>query len=520
MKKRLLALLLALILVLGLAACGTGNNNTPEPGNTNNTPNQSNPSTNAPAAKNAVTVAIESVPDALDPSASDLNTSLTVARHIFDKLVEFDMGYNWMPAVAKSWKQVDDLHWEFEINLDYVFQNGDKLTMDDVVFSIERLKNVPKAADAAACIKDLDYKDTTLFITLTEPNNVSIARFLSICFIMNKAYIQANGDEGLYTNAIGTGPYKVSNFVPGSTITVETWDGYPFKNPQVEKITFNAIAERASLYIAVETGAAQYGGFVTGLELKTAESNNKVYGISVSSQIVRNIQFNVEQPPFNDVNVRRAIGHAVNRDAWCMLDGGHDKSESIIANSFPQYYASSNLPEYDLDKARDLLTAAGYGPGNPLSFEILGYRPDSGYELLQADLKQVGVEMKISVLEFSRWLEHESTRTYTAVWVGLDSPSGNAVEDFNRFDLGWLGSRNNTGYQNDRIDAITKILRVSTNESEIMTLFKEASDILAQDVPHIPVYCDTLMAVAVNGLTGVQIRSDMVVNFREAVYNG
>lgn len=505
--KKVISLFLALAMLLSITACGGDEKQ-----------NETYVADNG--GQVAINVALETVPNGLDPSSEDLNTSLTVCSHIYDKLVEFDEGFNWIPGVADAWEQVDSLTWNFTINTDMVFQNGEKLEMEDVVYSLERLKDIPKTADAVACLGEITTDGNVLTITLTEANGAAVAMILSICYIFNKSYVEEKGDVGIYTEPCGTGPYKVTSFTPGGMVVLETWDGYAKTKPAIDKLTFTGIAEQASLYIAVETGTAQYAGFVSGREAANAEKDDSLYAMSVASNIIRNIEFNTEKAPFNDPKVRRAIGYATERAAWCMLDGGHIASESILANGFPEYHESANLPDYDLDKAKELLAEAGYDESNPLEFTLTGYRDDSGYELLQAALKTIGVTMHIDILEFTVFLDRQYQGDFEANFGGLDTRSGSAIEDLRRFDITYLGTYNCTRYQNDEVDALTKQIRESTDTEEIKELFVQVQDLIAQECPYIPVYVDTLHAVMANGLQGVTIRPDMIVNFRNATYTG
>jgi peptide/nickel transport system substrate-binding protein len=151
------------------------------------------------------------------------------------------------PAIANSYKQIDSLTWQFDINLDYVFQNGDPLTMDDVVFSLMRLKDIPKQADIGSLIDSVTYEGNVLTVKITKANNSIIPRIITTAVIVNKAYIEANGDDAVYKNPIGTGPYKVAEFIPGTSVGIETWDGYPLST-EIHKL-LTGIPEDATVIL-------------------------------------------------------------------------------------------------------------------------------------------------------------------------------------------------------------------------------------------------------------------------------
>ena len=103
-----------------------------------------------------------------------------------------------------------------------------------------------------------------------------LSRVLTTCVVVNKAYVEANGDDAVYMNPIGTGPYKITSFIPGTATAVEVWDGYPFAKPQIDKITFIGITETSARYIAVETGQAQFTGQLTPFEMGLAEADDNL----------------------------------------------------------------------------------------------------------------------------------------------------------------------------------------------------------------------------------------------------
>ncbi len=506
--KKAISILLSCVLLLSAAACGGSGNSGNDGGSKN------------PDGKVAITIALDSIPHELDPIIADVTSQLSCINHIYDKLVAFDLEYNWVPAVATSWEQVDDYTWQFEIDTDMNFQNGDKVTMDDVVYSLERIINTPKSADVGAYIDSLTYEGNILTIKVNELNNAIIPRILSLSYIMDKSYVEETGESAIYSKPIGTGPYKVKEFTPGTTLVLETWDGYSGKMPQIEEISVVGIAESTSLYIAAETGRAQYAGFISALDLDTASSNKNLYVQTDSSTIVRDINLNCERGPFTDVNVRRAIAYALDRESWCMLDGGHLPCKSMLAATYEYYHESDNLPEYNLEKAKELLAQAGYDASNPLSFELITYRDEAGLELLQSDLKSIGVNMTVTQLEFSVYLSREGAGDFDACFCGQDNTVGTAIQDCERFDYAFAGTRDVSFYSSEEADALIKTIRTTTDEDELAQAFTSLSDLIAYDCPMIPVYLDTLHSVMVNELTGVTVRSDNIFSFRDAVYTG
>ncbi len=526
--KKFIALLLAVLMLVSLmSACGS-KTETPAPEKTETTtpdktekPATEKTETAAPEKTEPVeiNVAFGTLPNGLDPCFEDVNTTLSVCYHIYDKLFEIAEDYSgFIPGVASSWEEVDAQTWTFEINLDHKFQNGDPLTMDDVVYSILRIKDIPKTADTGALIDSVTYEGNVLTIKATEPNSTVIPRAVYSAPIVNKAYIEAGGDEAVYTKPIGTGPYKVTEFTPGTSVTLETWEDYPFEKPQIDKINFTAIAENSARYIAVESGQLQYAGLVSKMESQLAEGDKNLSVLSRSSNRYYGFGFNCEEPPFDNANVRRAVIHALDRESMAALNGGRPAVESMLFGGFDLYTDPENIPEYDLEKAKALLEAEGYNASNPLKFSTLLWTPDPALELFQSDLKSIGVEMTLDQVEFSVFLTREGPGEFQGLFTTAPNRGGIGLTDLDRFDDRFLGMRDITRYHNPEFNEVADKMRNTTDAAELETLAKEATEIIAQDVPMVGVFMTPIESVMDSGLTGVTVRGDLVQSFRNASY--
>ena len=508
MKKKI-CILLVLAFIISLAAC---NKKVDSPASTSGSTPASDPV--------AITIAFELMANSLDVLAEDSTHNISIAYHIFHRLVEFDTEYEWHPGIAKSWERIDNLTWEFDINLeDYVFQNGDPLTMDDIVFSILRLKDVPKTADNGALIESVTYEGTKLRIKMVAESNTTLPRVLSTAVIVNKAYIEANGESAINLNPIGTGPYKVTQFTPGTSLTIETWDGYRLEKPQIDSLTFIAIADLSARYIAVETGQIQYAGWLSSLEYDLAVEKDGVSAISLPSKMVNCLSFNCERPPFDNVNVRKALSYAVDRATFCTLLGGRVPVESMLFGGWDMYVASPNLPEYDLEKAKAMLAEEGFDESNPLSFELFTYQPNEpGLQFYQSTLKSIGVDVSITIAEFSVYIDREGRGDFDVIWTSQVPRGGTPLMDLDRFDYAMVGVRNGSRYNNPRVQEIIARMRITNDDQEMKDLNVEINEILADEVPMYPVYLIPIFSATDSRLDGVVIGGERLQLFNKATF--
>ena len=498
--KRIPALFAVLVLISALfAVCG------------NSTP--------AVAAPSEITVALHLLTNSLEPLADDTNQNYAIAYHIYDRLVRFDPDSNeWLPAVASSWRRVDDMTMEFEINLDYKFQNGEQLTMDDVVFSLMRLRDIPKTADSGNLIDSITYEGTTLTFKAVSNALTIHTRVLSTAVIVNKKHVESGGD--VYLAPIGTGPYAVTEFTPGASATLEVWDGYPFEKPKIDKINFIGIPENSSRYMALEAGDVHYAHSITANEYRLAQQNDRITAITVGSRRSGIFVFNCELPPFDRVNVRRALMHAFNREAFCALLGGRPQLKSPIFGGYDDYYIEpTNLPEYDLDKARQMLAEEGFNESNPLSIVMIGYFMDPGVEIFQSALRSIGVELILNITEHSVYLANEAAGNFGMEFTTNTNRGSSPLMDLDRFDYTSMrGVRNISYFYHERVQELVELMRTPLDQQTFRELNVELNELLGWEVPMVGIMLQPIFAAADARLTGVVTDRGQILSFRQASF--
>ena len=510
MKKALL-ILLALVMVFSLAACGADNSGT-----------SNTPSGGDSAKPVEISVANNIVPNGLDPLTEDAAHNYAITYCIYDRLVSCDVATNeWIPAIAKSWEQVDATTWKFDINLDYKFQNGEQLTMDDVLYSFERLKDFPKQADAVASVDSYKVDGTTFTVKFKTDSLVAPSRLITTTIIVNKAYCEANGDAAIYTNPIGTGPWKITEFTPGATATVETWEGYPFEKPQIDIIHFKAIAESSTRYVALETGDVQFIGYISALEYDLAKDNADLEVGNANSRRSFSICFNCEEGPFTNANLRKAISYAIDRESWSQLAGGQRVPiTSMLFYGYDNLYAeSSKMPTYDINKAKELLEAEGINPSNPLSLELICVEAEPGLDMYASILQPLGVNLNVTILEHSVYLQREGAGEFDICYPAQANRANTALTDLDRFDPDLIGSRVLARYTNARVKELIEAIRVEKDEAKIKEMAAEINDIVAEDCAWTSVFLSPMLFAFDKGLSGVTVDGFQTQNYRNATYN-
>lgn len=231
--KRKAAILLALALMASivLVACSdnstdnTGNQGSNQPDNSSNANNSGSSTDNnntgdssggSDAAPADITVVLASVGNNLDPVVANATTTTVITNHVYDNLLAIDDNLDVVADMAASWTQPDNLTIEFTVKTGYKFHNGADVTMDDVVYSIERMHDIARMASFTEVLESVTADGDKLIIKITEPDSGYLRNFASIPIVCKDYCIEAG--EGYANAPIGSGPFKVQSYTPGDRV--------------------------------------------------------------------------------------------------------------------------------------------------------------------------------------------------------------------------------------------------------------------------------------------------------------
>jgi peptide/nickel transport system substrate-binding protein len=466
----------------------------------------------------SLVVAVTAIGNTLDSAVANF-TNVTVAMdHVYDRIISFDENFEFVPGVAESWEFTDPTTFKLTLGDGFVFHNGAALTPEDVVYSVERLRDVPRLASLMANIASTEVTgDREVTVTLAEQNSSTIRSLMAEAHVFNEAYSTAAGTDPA-NQPVGTGPYLVTSFVPGGTLELEAWDDYPFGPAAIKQISFKGIEENANRYIAVETGEAQFAT-ISFQDLARAESNDRLEVVQQKTTNTAFISMNTLKPPFDNTNVRRAMAYATDREGLAVIQGGSTVIDSMTPDMFVTYVASPELPQFDLEQARQLLEAEGYGPGNPLRFEAWTYGANTSVtEAYQALLSAIGVEMSIKNLEFGVFLEGMARGEYQMLTGSWNNTSGDPLSALENYWSGSYGSQNISFFTNERADELYELAKATVDEEVLKAAAREVQDIAAAEMPIIPTFSSLAIYAFDSRLTGVVTYPSALYSFRNASF--
>lgn len=460
-------------------------------------------------------------PVGLDPHITSAYSSFQILENVLDTLVTLDEEQNVVPSLAESWSISEDgLTWTFNLREGVMFSNGRELTADDVVYTYERMLDPETGSGNAyllAGVIDVDAPDaSTVTMTLDAPNPGLLGK-LGI----NKAVgiiARESVEEGtINTRPIGTGPFMVSDFQPGTRLLLERNPNYWQEGlPYLDAVDVRIIADESVRRTALVSGDVDWTISVPAQSVSELESRDDVIVDSVPAGAYWYIGLNTEEPPFDDVRVRQAIAYAINRDNLAMAGafGNAQPTQDPIPSSSTWDFAYTPY-EQDLDQARALLEEAGYADG--FEMEIM---PTTQYEesvrmaqVIQANLGQLGITTSINTLEWAEWLETQGRGeydTYVCSWNGLVDP-----DDFFYAQHKTGEVFNFTGYSNPTVDELLDEGRTTQDPDARREIYAEINRAIVDDAPYIYIYNPLNINAYRTNVQGYSARADQAVRFMD-----
>lgn len=367
----------------------------------------------APTKGGALTVCQPAEPPGLDPTA---NTAAAIDRvvyaNIFEGLVKVDPSGGFIPGLAESWQvSADGLTYTFSLRKKVVFHNGEAFNAATAKWNLERAAQPdsgnphPEYFNGVASIETPD--SHTLTIRLKAVDALFIAHMAEGDAVM----LPMQNDGDAKSNPIGTGPFKFVNWVRGDRVEMARFDGYwnPVL-PYLDRVTFRFISDPAAQIAALKAGDIDVIGYVAAPEsamMLEKDDRFKVYAGTTTGEVI--MSTNNQAAPFDNLLVRRAMAHAIDRQAVVdlVMFGYGTPIGSHWSPSTPYYRDLTGRFPYDPEKARALLKEAGYPDGFEATIKlpaIYSYSKRAG-EVITDMLGKVGIDLTIEIVEWGQWID-------------------------------------------------------------------------------------------------------------------
>jgi ABC-type transport system substrate-binding protein len=424
-------------------------------------------------------------------------------NQITEGLVERDMDRNVIPGLAESWEVSDDgLVYTFYLREGVKFHDGTDFNAEDVKWTMDQVI-IPdsysggKWAPYVAGTEIID--DYTVAITLTGPwyDFINLLAFEEDMDILSREAVEAGGEDYGFNSAVGTGPFKFDHWNRGEELVLvrndDWWRAGEEDLPYLDEIVYRAVKEDSVKLIQLATKNVDLIYNVPFNDVSALQTDPDVSVQSTAGGTIHFLAFINDWKPFDDLRVRQAITHAIDKQAIvdAMFAG-----QATVANGIfpPTLFVSKNdvvTYSYDPEKAMALLAEAGYGPDNPLKFLILTsdaslYSDEA--VLIQAQLKEVGVEAEVLPLEKAAL----STYTTGSAPDALEKRqsvlyrygyTGTFINDYTYRSFHSEGSLNRYAYANPEVDTLIEAAYQEHDEEKLLTSNQAVNDAIVADAP-------------------------------------
>ena len=488
LKKRILTLLAAVCLLSAvLSGCGGGSQN-----GTTGTTDQStaNTQTEGPAARAAageLNVGIaQDLDSSLDPHKTVKAGTREVMFNVFEGLLKPDANGNLNPAVAESYTVSDDhLLYTFKLRAGVKFHNGQEVTPEDVIWSYQRCGDANAPADiiqvaAFANVEMYQEGDDTVCFQLQEPNN-EFASYLTTA-VLPKDYTEQD------TAPVGTGPFKFVSRTAQESVVLERFDDYWGEKPGLTKVTYKIIENADSILLSLQSGAVDVFAHLTTNQIQQLGDGFHVEEGTMN--LVQALYLNNAEKPFDDVRVRQALCYAIDRQQ--ILDLAFDGYGTLLGSSmypaFSKYFDDelTNYYTYNTEKAKELLTEAGYPNGFDMTITV-----PSNYQshmdtaqVIVEQLKAVGINATIQPVTWESWVQDTySNRQFQSTVVGVDASNMTARAMLERFVS--TASRDFINYNNADYDALFAQAQACYDDGEQTALYRAMEKNLAENAANV-----------------------------------
>ena len=516
MKTRLIALTLAALMCAQLSACGSKEGSASQ---------SAAPSASAAVstnqAANAVTVGIaQDLDNSLDPHKAVAAGTKEVMFNVFEGLVKPTSNGDLIPAVAESYTVSEDhLTYTFTLREGVQFHNGDPVTAEDVVYSLNRVAAATETGvvkvEALSLMADVTAVDEkTVAITITEPSNEFIS-YLTVA-ILPADYTEQD------TKPIGTGPFRFVSRSAQESIVLEKFDGYWGQGAYLDQVTFRIIENAEGLLMGLQSGAIDICSHLTTTQ--TSQLSEDEFNIEQGNMnLVQAVYLNNAVAPFDDVNVRKAMSCIV--DPQYIIDLAFDGYGTPIGSSmypaFGKYFDEELTTYYEHTSAAAAayLAASNYPNGFDMTLTVpSNYQPHIDAAQVVAELcKDFNINVTIELVEWETWVSDVyAGRNFQATLVGVDASTMTARALLERFTSTY--SKNFINYNNAEYDALFAPAQACYDDAEQTEIYKAMLRNLTENAANAYIQ-DLADLVAVRkGLTGLEFYPIYVLDLSTVRY--
>lgn len=405
---------------------------------------------------------------------------LTINRAIFDRLIERDDAQNTIvPGLAESWERTDDTTWVFTLREGVTFHDGSPLTSADVKDTLDYF--IEQNGTLAPLLQDvtsIETPDDTTVILTTSIANGTLPSSMTLFSIAPSELLR---DPNFSVNPVGSGPFKFVEFVPGTRVELTANEEYWGGAPTIDGLVFEEIPEVAARVTALTTGEIDITWGLPADQVAALSSDPNLTIESVPAFLHTEILINTEREPLDNLLVRQAMAHAINKDAIAEFLLGPTGSIATSVVSASIFGAVPQEPfEYDPELSRELLAEAGYPDGVQTTVLL---RPNEAEQQVMlaiiSDWAQVGIQVEPVMEEMATWVEDYVGLNWDMAMVFRPTLTGDADYTLRRL---YHSEANRAPFANEELDALLDQAGAAATQEERLEYYAQADKMIWDNV--------------------------------------
>ncbi|SDY15852.1 peptide/nickel transport system substrate-binding protein [Evansella caseinilytica] len=467
-------------------------------------------------------VGLSANPMTLDPVSYTSTYESQVIRSIADTLVIYSNDLMEIePALATEWEVSDDLMtYTFKLREDAFFQPGEyqdgrQMTAEDVKFSLERSAN-DSAMNRLRMVESVEVvEEFTVNVHLSEPNSALLAVLTDAGnVIVPQEEVEGWGDQ-FGMNLVGTGPFKLDEWKIDDQIQLSRHDNYWSQTPHLDTLIWKGITDQNMMVNALRSGDIDIATDIQGQNRAILEQEEGFELLTVPGLSIEYVAMNMMEGPTADIRVREAINLATNVDELVQgvfQYGGAIRSYLPLPQSSWGYEPSleSMVPDFDPERAKQLLAEAGYPDGFEIDLYVIERRVPHA-TIFQSQLKEnLNIDVNVNVVEFgvqSDIASQGQAPMYLMGWSWYPDPDFFLYQMFHSDQIGSLG--NGYGFHHPEVDELIERATAETvDQEERRDLYVEAMELIIQEYPRVELSLVEITAGISDQVNGFDVRPD------------
>ena len=494
--RKLTILCLAVATVIAFGACGQEPAQqpaaTPAPAQATPAPADTPAEGDTVSARDELMIVTGNLPVSMDPSMNNDIPSGLIRNLLYTTLIQLNPEtMELQPGLAVSWDMPDAQTLNMQLREGVYFHNGDPFTASDVAFSIDRMLDSAFVRSLYNMIESVEiHDDFDITIHLNSPFAPILYQLtMNTAGIVSERAVNEFGEE-FADNPVGTGPFKFEELILGDRLVLTRNDNYWGEAPAIREMTFRLIPEASVRLVEVETGQADIALVILDTDAQRAIDTPSVVMHQSTTFAYNFIGMNSQAEPFNDVRVRQAINYALNTDAMIdIITAGFGSPVPGPMTTHSTFVVQTEPYGFNPERAMELLAEAGFPDGFETTIMVNSGNQQRGdiAEILQNQLRAVGIEVSIEVLEFATYMERLNagdSHMHVLNWLALTPDPDYAL--YSLFHSSNHGSgANRTFFHNETVDRLLDEGRAELDAVRRSEIYNEIQHLIRDEAPHV-----------------------------------